>query len=235
MLIFPAIDIYKGQAVRLYKGDYNQMTVYGNPLDIANDFLKVGAKNIHIVDLEGAKVGSTPNFEYVCKIKENTGLFCEIGGGIRSIETIEKYINAGIDRVIIGTAALNDNFLKSIVEKFGEKIAVAADVLNGNIAVKGWLENSNVSINDFLEKLVKYNVKTVIVTDISKDGTMTGTNRGLYSELINKYDINITASGGVSTLDDIKALNDMNMYAAIIGKAYYNGSIDLAKAIEVEK
>lgn len=237
MLIFPAIDLYEGKAVRLLKGDYNKMTVYSdNPAEIALDFKAQGAQCIHIVDLEGAKDGTTPNFETVVKIKEQSGLFCEIGGGIRNIETVEKYISAGLDRVILGTSAVEDEaFLKQAVYKYGDKIAVGVDIKDGYVAVKGWLEKSTVDAFDFCAKMQSIGVKTLICTDISKDGAMQGTNLELYKELKNKFDVNITASGGVSDIEDVKRLKSMDIYAAIIGKAYYTGAVNLSQAIEVAK
>ncbi len=237
MIILPAIDLFSGCAVRLYKGDYNQMTVYShNPEEIALDFAKSGATNIHIVDLEGAKSGETPNIETVKKIIKTSGLDAEIGGGIRSMQTVEKYLEAGVKRVILGTAAVeNRDFLLEAVEKYGDKIAVGADILDGKVAIKGWTEKSALSQNDFFDDLERIGVKTVICTDISKDGTMQGTNRQLYKELNEKYDINIIASGGVNSIDDIIALNKMNLFGTIIGKAYYTGAINIKEAVEVTK
>jgi len=237
MIIFPAIDLYDKKAVRLYKGDYNNMTVYSdNPLSVAEDFEKKGASAIHLVDLEGAKLGTTPNIDVVSDIVKNTGLFTEIGGGIRSMETIEKYIAIGVDRVILGTAAVeNREFLIAATKKYGEKIAVGADVKDGYIAIKGWVEKSQVTLEDFLDDMQKIGVKTVICTDISKDGAMKGTNLELYSMLSKRYSLNITASGGVSSMEDVEELSKMDIYGAIIGKAYYTGDIDLAKAIEVAR
>ncbi len=237
MKIFPAIDLYEKKAVRLFKGDYAQMTVYSdNPIEIARDFESKGAKYIHMVDLEGAKNGSTPNIDIVQDIARNTGLFVEIGGGIRSIQTVEKYLNSGVGRVILGTSAVTDeSFLKEAVSKYGEKIAVGADVKGGYIAIKGWVEKSQYSLEEFLSKMEAIGVKTVICTDISKDGAMKGTNLELYKSLNERYSLDIIASGGVSAIDDIYALRQMNMYGAIIGKAYYTGAIDLKEAIEVAK
>ena len=237
MNIFPAIDLYERKAVRLFKGDYAEMTVYSdNPVEIARDFEAKGAKYIHIVDLEGAKNGDTPNFEVVKEIAQNTGLFCEIGGGIRSLDTVEKYLNAGLDRVILGTAAVNDEeFLRTAVNKYGDKIAVGVDIKDGFVAVKGWTEKSEYSCFNFCEKMREIGVKTLICTDISRDGAMRGTNRQLYKELSEKFDMNITASGGVSSIEDIKALRSLNLYGAIIGKAYYIGAIDLIEAFEAAK
>ena len=237
MNIFPAIDLYEHKAVRLFKGDYAEMTVYSdNPIEIARDFEDKGAKFINIVDLEGAKNGETPNFEVVKEIAQDTSLFCEIGGGIRSLDTVEKYLNAGLDRVILGTAAVNDEaFLRAAVNQYGDKIAVGVDIKDGFVAVKGWTEKSSYSCFDFCEKMREIGVKTLICTDISRDGAMKGTNRQLYKELSEKFDMNITASGGVSTLEDIKALRGLNLYGAIIGKAYYIGAIDLVDALEEAK
>lgn len=237
MNIFPAIDLYDKKAVRLLKGDYSYMTVYSNnPIEIARDFEKSGARYIHIVDLEGARDGNTPNIDVVKDIATHTGLFVEIGGGIRSLDTLDSYFDAGVDRAILGTAAINDKeFLKKAVEKYGERIAVGADVKDGYIAIKGWVEKSEVTLEAFLEEMQKEGVKYVICTDISKDGAMSGTNLEMYKYLSEKFSMNITASGGVSTLDDVKALREMNIYAAIIGKAYYTGAINIAEAIEVAK
>lgn len=237
MIIFPAIDLYDKKAVRLYKGDYNNMTVYSeNPLSVAKDFEQKGACAIHLVDLEGAKFGTTPNIDVVEKIVKNTNLFTEIGGGIRDIETVDKYISIGVDRVILGTAAVeNPKLLTLAVSKYGDKIAVGADIKDGYIAIKGWVEKSQIKLDDFLNNMQKVGVKTVICTDISKDGAMRGTNLQLYADLSQKYSLNITASGGVSSLDDVVNLRKLNLYGAIIGKAYYTGDIDLKTAIEVAK
>ncbi len=234
MILFPAIDIVDGKAVRLFKGDYQQMTVYSdNPAEIALDFKNCGATAIHIVDLEGAKDGNTPNFDTVLAIKKASGLFCEIGGGIRNMEVVEKYLDAGIDRVILGTAAIEDEaFLKKAVEKYGERIAVGADIRDGYIAVKGWLERSQVTADEFFEKMQKIGVKTIICTDISRDGAMRGTNLDLYRTMNRRYEVDITASGGVSSMEDVLALHEMEMYGAIIGKAYYTGAIDLREAVK---
>lgn len=234
MKIFPAIDLYDGKAVRLYKGDYDNMTVYSeNPIEIARDFEKKGAKFVHLVDLEGAKDGTTPNLNIVKQIANETELFTEIGGGIRSMETVDKYLQNGVDRVILGTAAVNDQaFLKEAIAKYGDRIAVGVDIKDGFVAIKGWLEKSEYNCFEFCEKMQRLGVKTLICTDISKDGAMQGTNRELYKELSQKFNLDITASGGVSTMDDIKALRTLDLYAAIIGKAYYIGAIDLKEALE---
>lgn len=234
MIIYPAVDLFDGKAVRLYKGDYSQMTVYSdNPVAVAEDFKAQGAERVHLVDLEGAKEGTTPNLETVLAIKKKTGLFCEIGGGVRSMEVISRYLDAGIDRVILGTAAVKDpEFLKLAAEKYGEKIAVGVDILDGFVAVKGWTEKTEYDAFDFCEKMQSIGIKTLICTDISRDGAMKGTNRMLYKALSEKFDMDIIASGGVSDTEDIKALRALDIHGAIIGKAYYTKAISLKEAIE---
>ena len=237
MKIFPAIDLYEGKAVRLLKGNYNDLTVYSeNPIEIAKDFESQGATELHTVDLEGARDGGTPNIEIIKSFVENTSLNVEVGGGIRSMDTVKAYLDAGVSRVILGTAAVTDDaFLKEAVSLYGEKIAVGADIKDGKVAIKGWVEKSEYGTFEFFEKLEKTGVSTVICTDISKDGAMQGTNRELYKELSGKFSVNIIASGGVSSLDDIKALSEMNLYGAIIGKAYYTGAVKINEALEVTK
>ena len=233
MIIFPAIDLYDGKAVRLLKGRYEDMTIYSeNPPEIGKAFAAAGAEFIHIVDLEGARDGTTPNFETVRRIKEESGLFCEIGGGIRDMDVVDRYIEAGLDRVILGTAAVTDrDFAKAAVAKYGEKIAIGIDLRDGYVAIKGWTEQSQETAMEFCRKMQEMGVKTIIVTDISKDGAMKGTNHSLYEELAGAFDMQIVASGGVSTIDDVKRLAAQNIYGAIIGKAYYTGAIDLTEAI----
>ena len=237
MNIFPAIDLFSGKAVRLFKGDYAQMTVYNDdPLAVARDFEACGARFIHMVDLEGAKDGTTPNLSIVKKIVDSTSLFVEIGGGIRSMEVADRYIESGVGRVILGTAAVSDRkFLKAAVKKHGDKIAVGVDIKDGKVAIKGWTETSALDAFDFCRELQELGVRTVICTDISKDGAMMGTNRELYRELSQSFKLDIIASGGVSSLDDVAALRKMELYGAIIGKAYYTGAIDLREALEVAK
>ena len=237
MELFPAIDLIGGCAVRLVKGDYAQKTVYSdNPAEVAKSFAAAGAKYLHVVDLEGAKDGGTPNLETIQNIVENGGLLVEVGGGIRSEEVIKKYLDAGVFRVILGTAAVqNPAFLEEMVQKYGEKIAVGVDIKDGMVAIKGWTEVSQESCFDFCEKLQKIGVKTIICTDISKDGLLSGTNLELYKELSEKFSVDIVASGGVTTLDDVKKLADMGMYGAILGKALYTGNIDLKAAVELTK
>ncbi len=235
MNIFPAIDLYEKKAVRLYKGDYDKITVYSErPWEIAEDFAKSGAKFLHLVDLEGAKYGNTPNIETIKKIVSSTGLFTEVGGGIRSMETVDKYLGAGVDRVILGTAALSDRpFLMKALEKYGERIAVGADIKDGKIAVKGWTETSKTDVYEFCADMESLGVSTIICTDISKDGAMMGTNHELYRELTSRFRINFIASGGVSSLEDVEKLTKLGIYGAIIGKAYYTGAVSIKEAVEV--
>ncbi len=221
MILFPAIDLYGGKAVRLFKGDYAQMTVYSeHPEEIARDFVASGADHIHIVDLEGAKGGGTPNLETVCAIKAASGAFCEIGGGVRSMEGVGRYLEAGLDRVILGTAAVTDRgFLRDALEKYGDRIAVGADLKGGCVAVKGWLEMTEHTAFAFCGEMRALGVSTLICTDISRDGAMRGTNLALYRELSARFYRNVTASGGVSSLEDVRRLREMGLYGAIVGKA----------------
>ena len=237
MIIYPAIDLYDKKAVRLYKGDYNEMTVYSdNPCEIAEDFYKAGARYMHVVDLEGAKTGETPNIDVIKKLASIPDMFIEVGGGIRSLEVAKRYVEAGVDRIILGTAALKDReFLLAAIESFGEKVAVGVDIKDSYVAVKGWIEKSEVLAMDFLAELDSLGVKTVICTDISKDGAMMGTNLSLYRTLSEKFGMQIIASGGVSSIDDVKKLREMDLYGAIVGKAYYTGAISLKEAVEVAK
>ena len=237
MLIRPAIDLYDSKAVRLFRGDYAQMTVYSDdPLSVARDFEAAGAEYVHMVDLAGAKDGTTPNFSTVAKIARETSLRVEIGGGIRSEETVRRYLDAGAARVILGTAAIeNPDFLENMARLFLGRVAAGVDVRDGFIAVRGWTETSSVSCFDFCGRLESLGIRTLICTDISKDGAMSGTNRALYRELSERFDLDIIASGGVSSLDDVRALRDMGMHGAIVGKAYYIGAIDLREAIREAK
>ncbi len=237
MKIFPAIDLFDNKAVRLYKGDYNQMTVYNeNPVAVAKTFQSQGAEQIHVVDLAGAKFGEPKHADLIGKIVQDTGLFVEVGGGIRTMETVDKYITAGASRVILGTVAVTDEaFVERAVEKYGDKIAVGADIADGKIAIKGWVEKSRYGVEEFLQKMQDYGVKTVICTDVSKDGAMQGANHALYRNLQEQFQMQIIASGGVSSIEDINALAKIGVYGAIVGKAYYIGAIDLREAIEVAK
>ena len=237
MYIYPAIDLYGGKAVRLYKGDYAQMTVYSDdPVSVARDFAAAGASHIHLVDLEGAKIGKPANLDTIAKIVEATGLFAEVGGGIRDMETVDSYLSIGVSRVILGTAAVKDpDFLKEALAKYGEKIAVGVDLKDGLVAIKGWTETSDLKAEDFFIQMQNLGIKTIICTDISRDGAMKGTNRELYRDLSAKFDIDLIASGGVSSMEDVKALAEMKLHGAIIGKAYYIGAVDLKEAVEAAK
>ena len=237
MILFPAIDLCGGEAVRLYKGDFAQKTVYSSsPLSVAKDFQKKGATHIHLVDLDGAKSGTRAHFDLITEIKRKTGLFAEVGGGIRLAEDVEAYLAAGIDRVILGTVAAEDPaFISRLPLSAREKIAVGVDVKDGYVAVKGWTETCGKDVFSFCEDLQREGVRTVICTDISKDGAMQGTNGALYQALTERFDLDFVASGGVSSMDDVKKLRALGLYGAIIGKAYYVGAIDLAQAIEVAK
>lgn len=234
MKIFPAIDLSGGCAVRLLKGDYAQKTVYStDPVSVAVSFREAGGEILHLVDLDGAKSGTADSADIVCDIVKRSGMFVELGGGIRNEETVERYLSAGVERVILGTAALRDRaFLEKMLSMYGERIAVGVDIKNGNVALSGWTEDDGVRYTDFLDYLEGIGVRTVICTDVSRDGAMRGTNRELYAELSKKYSFKVVASGGVSTIDDIRALSKMDIYGAIVGRALYNGAIDLREAIE---
>ncbi|MBQ4312956.1 MAG: 1-(5-phosphoribosyl)-5-[Clostridia bacterium] len=235
MRIFPAIDLHSGKAVRLLLGDYNKMTVYSDdPVEIVEDFKAQGAQYLHLVDLEGAKSGETPNIDTIRRITEAGGLFTEVGGGIRSMEVIKRYIDIGVSRVILGTAAVNDrDFLHRAVEKYGDKIAVGVDIKDGFVAIKGWTEKSQYEGFDFCREMQSIGVGTIICTDISKDGAMQGTNHELYRELSQQLSLQIIASGGVSDIEDVRRLAALDIYGAIIGKAYYTKAISLSEAIRV--
>ena len=233
MYIIPAIDLIGGKAVRLMKGDYNKVTVYNDePAEVAKQFEAAGAKLLHVVDLDGAKDGTTANFETIKNIISSTGLSVEVGGGIRTLDRVKKYADIGVDRIIIGTAAVTDpEFLSQAVSLYGDKIVVGVDIKDGYVAIKGWTELSEVTCFDFCQKLQDSGVKTVICTDISKDGMMSGTNIELYREMSEKFDLRIIASGGVSLIDDVKTLSEMKIFGAILGKALYTGAVELADAI----
>ena len=235
MILLPAIDLYEKKAVRLLEGDYRKMTVYSDePLSVARDFAAQGAEWIHMVDLEGAREGTTPNLEVVAEIAGNTSLSVEVGGGIRSMEVVGRYFEAGVARVILGTAAVTDeDFLWEALRCYGDRIAVGVDLKDGYVAIKGWLETSAYTAETFLGKIQKMGVRTVICTDISRDGAMRGTNLALYADLSRRYQLQLIASGGVSSLSDIRALAGMGLYGAIVGKAYYTGAISLREAIGV--
>ena len=234
MYIYPAIDLFDGKAVRLYKGDYAQMTVYNeDPVAVALDFKAAGAKHMHLVDLQGAKSGKPENADTIARLVKAFSGFVEVGGGIRNMQTVESYLALGVDRVILGTAAVKDpSFLEAALQKYGEKIAVGVDLKDGFVAIHGWTEKSELTADAFFEKMEKLGVKAIICTDISRDGAMQGTNRQLYKALSEAYSMDIIASGGVSDLEDVLALKAMAIHGAIVGKAYYTGAIELKKAVE---
>lgn len=236
MIIIPAIDIFRGQAVRLLRGNYDDMTIYDpDPVNTAMIFRNEGAKWLHIVDLEGAKIGGPVNIDTVMRIRESCGLKCEIGGGVRDMSSIGRYIESGVDRVILGTSATKEGFAREAVKNFGDKIAVGVDIRGGRVAVKGWLEDSGIDALTFCKRMQDDGVTTLIITDISRDGAMKGINTELYAELSRTLSVNITASGGVSTIDDVKTLAGLGLYGAIIGKAYYTGAVKISEAIEAVK
>ena len=238
MLIFPAIDMYGGKAVRLYRGEYEQMTVYSDdPVSVARDFVAAGAEQIHMVDLEGARDGDMPNLGTVREIYKATGAFIELGGGIRSLDALARVFDAGVSRAILGTAAVSDPaFLEAAVAKYGNKIAAGCDLRDGVVAVKGWLESSGVTADEFFSRMTALGIDTIICTDIARDGAMRGANAALYGEIMAAHPgIKLVASGGVSGMEDIGPLRALNLYGAIVGKAYYTGAIDLKKAVEAAK
>ena len=235
MKLFPAIDLFGGKAVRLFKGDYEKMTVYSeHPEEVAAAFYAAGATHIHMVDLEGAKSGEGPNRDLICRIAADSPCFVEVGGGIRNMDTVQYYLENGVSRVILGTAAVEEKgFVEEAVAAYGDRIAVGVDIADGFVATRGWQKNSGVRYEDFCEKMQAIGVKTLIVTDISRDGAMKGTNLDLYRSLQEKYAMQLIASGGVSDLSDVEKLAKMGLYGAIIGKAYYTGAIDLKAAVQI--
>lgn len=236
MLLIPAIDLKNGEAVRLYKGDYNQKTVYSStPEDIAKTFEDMGAHYLHVVDLDGAKDGQTTNLETIKKIRKAISIPMELGGGIRNMETVDLYLNeVGIDRVILGTAAIHDPlFLKEALKVYGPKrIVVGVDIKDGYVSTSGWLETSQVYYLDFLKVLEEIGVKTIVCTDISKDGTLTGPSFEIYEEIKKNTHLDFVVSGGVKGNEDIYKVNDLNYYGCIVGKAYYEGKVDLKEVIQ---
>ena len=234
MQIFPAIDLRFGQVVRLYQGDYDKMTVYGaDPCAVARDFIAAGAKYLHVVDLDGAKDGTLANFEAISAIARQGGLYIEVGGGIRTEERIQRYLDIGVGRCILGTIAVkNFDFTARMAQKYGDKIAVGVDARDGFVAINGWKELSNERGVDFCRRLRDAGVQTVIYTDISRDGAEQGTNLELYRELATIEGLNITASGGVSSLEELRELQTIGTHAAILGKALYTGRLDLKTVIE---
>ena len=234
MQIFPAIDLSGGKVVRLYQGDYEKMTVYGaDPCAVARDFIAAGAKYLHVVDLDGAKDGTLANFDSISALAKQGGLYIEVGGGIRTEERIEKYLDLGVGRCILGTIAVKDfDFTRRMAQKYGDKIAVGVDARDGYVAVSGWLETSKEKGVDFCRRLYDAGVQTVIYTDISRDGAEQGTNLALYRELARIGGLNITASGGVSSIAELKELQAIGAHAAILGKALYTGRLDLREVIK---
>ena len=234
MQIFPAIDLSGGQVVRLYQGDYDQMTVYGqDPCAAARTFLEAGAKYLHLVDLDGARDGTTANFDSIVAIARQGGLYIEVGGGIRTEDRIRQYLDLGVGRCILGTVAVKDfAFTERMSRKYGDQIAVGVDARDGYVAVNGWKELSAEKGVDFCRRLYAAGVGTVIYTDISRDGAETGTNLELYRELANIEGLKVTASGGVSSLEELKELQAIGTHAAILGKALYTGRLDLKTVIE---
>lgn len=241
MDIFPAIDLYQGCAVRLLRGDYQQMTVYSqDPAAIATAFQWQGAKCLHLVDLEAARTGNRNNpktLAVIQKIARETDLYIQLGGGLRDIAVMQDYRQAGIDRLILGTAAVNNPaLLEEALQTFGaDAIAVSVDLRNGFVATDGWTKTSMLSGEAFCRQLEKSGVQTLICTDIAKDGAMRGTNRQLYRTLTALFSLKIIASGGISTLDDVTALTAMGVSGAILGKALYTHAIDLSTAIAIGK
>ena len=234
MQIFPAIDLSGGQVVRLYQGDYDKMTVYGaDPCAVAREFIAAGAKYLHVVDLDGAKDGTLVNFESISAIAKQGGLYIEVGGGIRTEERIRQYLDLGVGRCILGTIAVKDfGFTARMAQKYGDQIAVGVDARDGYVAINGWKELSSETGIDFCKRLRDAGVKTVIYTDISRDGAEKGTNLELYRELAKIEGLNITASGGVSSMEELKELQTIGTYAAILGKALYTGRLDLKTVIQ---
>lgn len=234
MQIFPAIDLRGGQVVRLYQGDYDQETVYGaDPCAQAMAFIRAGAQYLHVVDLDGARDGDMANFDSIAAIAKQGGLYIEAGGGIRTEERIRRYLDAGVRRCILGTAAVKDfAFTARMAQKYGEQIAVGVDARDGYVAVNGWKELSRERGMDFCRRLRDAGVKTVIYTDISRDGAGRGTNLELYEELVQIEGLDITASGGVSSLEELRRLERAGVRAAILGKALYDGRLDLRTVVE---
>ena len=237
MIILPAIDLYKGKAVRLYKGDYARMTVYSDdPAAVARAFAAAGAEWVHVVDLEGARDGGTPNLGVVREIAR-AGLKIELGGGLRSMEAIDAAMDAGAERAVLGTAAVSNRALtEEAAAKYAGRIAAGCDLKNGEVAVRGWTEGSGVSGMDFLGQMLALGIDTAICTDIDRDGAMRGANAALYGAIMDAYPaLRLIASGGVSSMEDVLRLKALGLHGAIIGKAYYTGAISIAEAVEAAK
>lgn len=227
MIIFPAIDVLNGKCVRLIQGDYNREKVYSDsPVDMAKQWEEKGAEYIHIVDLNGAKTGESINKEIISEIASTVSIPVQVGGGIRSLGTIKSYIAAGVSRVIIGTAAINDEtFLQAAIEQFGDKVAVSVDARNGYVATDGWTDTSDVAALDLVKKLEDLGVKTIVYTDIAKDGMLQGPNLSEQQTINEATKMNVIASGGVTTKEDVENLQALNVYGTIIGKALYDGKL----------
>ena len=237
MILFPAIDLIEGKAVRLFQGDYSQKTVYGDdPAETASAFARAGADHIHLVDLDGAKAGAAVNAPAIRRIIEKTGLKAEVGGGIRNEDTVKQYLDIGVERVILGTAAVTrPDFLEKCLSQYGGKIAVGVDIRENRVAVKGWTEVSADPAEAFCRKMAGIGVQTLIVTDISRDGAMRGTNLELYERLSVQCDCRLIASGGISSLEELVRLKGIGVYGAILGKALYTQAVDLKEAVEVSR
>lgn len=237
MIIFPAIDIKDGNCVRLKQGDFNKQDIYFNdPLQVAKKWESFGSEFIHIVDLDGAKSGESRNFEIIKKIAKEVKIPIQVGGGIRSKEVVDTYLKAGVNRVILGTSAINNReLLVELVKEYKEKIVVSIDAKDGMVAIDGWINLSEIKSVEFIKELEEIGVKTIVYTDIAKDGMMEGPNFDMYDQVLKENNIDVIASGGVSTIEDVKRLSDMKMYGAIIGKSLYIEKIDLKEALEVSK
>ena len=237
MEIFPAIDLKNGEVVRLTQGDYNEVKVYfKDPIEVLEYFSKNNSKNLHIVDLDGASSGKIENFNTIKNLVENSNLFIQVGGGIRDEERIKKYLDLGVSRVILGTAAIEKfDFLEKMVSKYRDKIAFSIDAKNQKIAVNGWTEVKNIDSIDFCKKLSDIGVKTIIYTDISKDGKLEGTNLDVYEKLSKIVSSDIIASGGITYEEEIHTLKSLGIYGLIVGKALYEGKLDWKRVLNISK
>jgi phosphoribosylformimino-5-aminoimidazole carboxamide ribotide isomerase len=235
--IFPAIDISGGKVVRLRQGDFNEMTVYSeSPADTAEGFFDEGAQNLHMVDLDGAKQGLTENFGAIAGAVVRSGLYTQVGGGIRDMERLERYLSAGVSRVILGTSAVQDpGFLKRALAKHGEQIAVGVDARDGKVRVEGWLRETELNSVEFCEQLIDYGVGCIIYTDISRDGMMGGPNFDIYARLAEMVGVSVIASGGIASVEDVKALRRARVHGVIIGSAFYKGTLTIKEALEAAR
>lgn len=233
MYIYPAIDLYNGACVRLVKGDFNQKTVYSHqPVEIAKKFMESGANKLHVVDLNGAESDNNANYEMVKRIVKAVDISVQVGGGVRSLKSAQKYLSIGVDRVIIGTKAVEDiGFLTQLIDKFGDRLVVAVDVKDGFVAINGWKDKSEIPIMDFINQLQQVGVKRIICTDISRDGLLQGSNIELYKEIQRTYNMELIASGGVSSIEEIKTLESEGLFGVILGKALYEKKFTLEEAL----